>query len=300
MRGNFTPALEIPARMNATDTVTAWRRVGAVAPPSLVDARLQLHHALQIIVSAPISYLVPRPDDSHTNLEWLPDHEALGTNWLTGPSRLRFALHPARLALLAIDEGSQALSRYTLGGHTVDEGVAWLRATLAGTGYNGSKLTTMKHYEIPAHSVAAGRPFSHEPREAFAELARYYANAHELTSRLAAERPGASLPRCWPHHFDLATLITLPATGRGTRTVGVGLSPGDEYYAEPYFYVGPYPHPSADRLKPLGSLGGWHTEGWVGAVLRASELVQLPGDQQKQVTLAFANEAIQASVQALE
>ena len=301
MGGNLGRLDEIPGRMNTSiAALTSWRRVGAVSPTSLVDARLQLHHALQIIVAAPISLLPAKPDDSHTNLEWLPTLEALGTNWLDGGTRLRFALRPAELALLAIDASGAELATYPLSGHTVADGVVWLRAALDRAGYPSERLTMKKHYEIPAHPVTKGATFSQEPVEAFAELSRYYANAHDLTSQIATTRAGASEPRCWPHHFDLATLITLPsAPGGQTRTVGFGLSPGDDSYAEPYFYVGPYPHPPVDRLKPI-SLGAWHTRGWVGAVLRGSDLLRFAGaEQQAKSVLEFANEAIDGSIEAL-
>lgn len=297
--GNLVSAVQIAGLMNpTTDTLTSWQLIGGADPTTLTDARLQLHHALQVIVSAPISFLPAKPDDSHTNLEWLSNLAALGTTWLTGPKRIRFALQPAELALLAIDADGRA-ARYALDGHTIDEAVAWLRAAAANAGYDGAALTTKKHYEIPLHRVAAGRPFAFEPREAFAELGRYYANAHDLTSHVAAKRGGASAPRCWPHHFDLATLITLSeAPGRGPRTVGVGLSPGDDSYAQPYFYVGPYPHPPVERLQPL-TLGSWHTQGWVGAVLRGSDILQVAPDRQAQTVRAFATEAIDASIATL-
>ncbi|MGQ0641812.1 MAG: hypothetical protein ACT4P6_13770 [Gemmatimonadaceae bacterium] len=101
--------------------------------------------------------------------------------------------------------------------------------SLTAAGYDGHALTTRKHYEIPAHAVASGAAYSVGDAEAFAELGRYYADAHELTSHVAAAtRSAGSPPRCWPHHFDLAMLITLPEiAGRGTRTVGVGMSPGE-------------------------------------------------------------------------
>jgi hypothetical protein len=280
---------------------TSWQRVGAVDPKSLVDARLQLHHALQVIVSAPISYLAKRADDSHTNLEWLPQHTALGTNWIERGTRIRFALEPKSLTLLAIDGPGVVTSRFALDSQTVNDAVKWLRDTLVAAGYDGAALTTKKHYEIPAHAVAAGAAFSHGESEKFAELARYYGNAHQVTSHVAATRSGASAPRCWPHHFDLATLITLPEIpGRGTRTVGVGLSPGDDSYAEPYFYVGPYPHPPQDRLRPLGSLGAWHTQGWVGAVLRGSEIVGFDDRRQREAVQAFVDAAVESSIIALQ
>ena len=286
--------------MPTVATPLSWRQVARVDPASLVDSRLQLHHALQIIVSAPISFLEKRADDSHTNLEWLPSLEALGTNWLERATRVRFALHAANLALLAVDQDGGVTSEFQLSGRTTADGVTWLRESLSAAGYDGAALTTRKHYEIPTHAVASGGVYSLGSAETFAELGRYYGDAHELTSHVAATRSGASPPRCWPHHFDLATLITLPEiAGRGTRTVGVGMSPGDASYAEPYFYVGPYPHPNRDRLRPLGSLGAWHTQGWIGAVLRGSEIAGLDERRQKEAVHAFAHAAVEASIEAL-
>lgn len=287
------------SRVNTT-TKLLWQRLGDVEATTLVDARLQLHHALQVIVSAPISFLAARADDSHTNLEWLPDHDALGTNWLVRDRRIRFALKPRELSLLALNEGGLT-AELTLHDRTVSEAVAWLRDVLAAAGYDAAQLTTKKHYEIPAHAVASGAAFKREAAEQFAELARAYADAHSFAEYVAATREGASVPRCWPHHFDLATLITLKEfSGRGSRTVGAGLSPGDDSYAEPYFYVGPYPHPRVERLASLGSLGSWHTKGWVGAVLRTSELARFgTAESQRDAVVAFANAAIDASVEAL-
>jgi hypothetical protein len=299
--GNPGATLTLTAAMNATIEVLAkWRGVGGVDPKGLVDARLQLHHAAQIIVSAAISHLAPRADDSHTNLEWIPSVEALGTNWLTSKERVRYALRPDTFSLLALNDNNSVTSELALEGRTNDDAVRWLRDSLDAAGYSRENLSTKKHYEIPAHAVAAGAPYRFAAQE-HAELGRYYANAHELTSHVAGKRAGASEPRCWPHHFDLATLITLPQiAGRGTRTVGVGLSPGDDSYAEPYFYVGPYPHPSRDRLTSLGALGIWHTKGWVAAVLRASESAAL-GDAKRQAdgVASFAEAAIGASIAAL-
>ena len=278
----------------------AWQRLAAGDPTTLVDARLQLHHALQVIVSVGISYLPPRPDDSHTNLEWLPDFAALGTNWVESGQRLRFGLRTAELSLIALNDRG-VTSELALDGHTVNDAVEWLRAALVAAGYDGSRLTTKKHYEIPAHPVASGAAFKRAVPEKFAELGRSYADAHTLATYIVETRTGASPVRCWPHHFDLATLITLPELpGRGTRTVGLGLSPGDASYAQPYFYVGPYPHPKPDRLKPLGSLGKWHTQGFVAAVLPASELAQFQSaESQRDAVVGFANAALEASIDAL-
>ncbi len=283
-----------------TTAKLGWQRLASVDPTSLVDARQQLHHALQVIVSAGISYLPARPDDSHTNLEWLPALGALGTNWLESGHRVRFGLRPAELSLVALKD-TGVTSEFALHGRTVNDAVEWLRAALVAAGYEGARLTTKKHYEIPPHAVASGAAFNRDAHEKFAELARVYSDADALAGHVVATHVGASAPRCWPHHFDLATLITLPdVPRRGTRTVGVGLSPGDDSYKEPYFYIGPYPHPKPDRLKPLASLGRWHTQGFVAAVLPASELSKFQtAEGQRDAVVDFANTAIDASITAL-
>jgi hypothetical protein len=276
----------------------AWRQLGAVVPGALLDARLQSHQAAQIIVAAAISYLPPRGDDSHTNLEWRPDWQGLATNVLPSRDGLRFALRVHDLALLsAVGDGVR--STLTLDGRSLSEALAWLAAELGREGFDPDRLTTKKHYEIPAHAVAAGAPYRLDP-DTFAELGRCYQNAWALASDVAAREPGASAPRCWPHHFDLATLITLaPATDGSSRTIGVGLSPGDDSYREPYFYVGPYPYPAVTSLHPLRH-GRWHTDRWVGAVLPASDLVPYADARaQAERARAFVDEAVAAGRVAL-
>lgn len=270
-----------------------WRPIAVVASPALVEARLQLHHAAQIIVSAAISYLERQPDDSQTSLEWLPVHDALATQALPSPAGLRFALHPAALALVAI-EGGAVRATLPLHGRTVREGEMWLAAELGRSGLDPGRLTRSKHYEIPGHAVARGARFGALPA-ALAMLGDTWHDAWLLTSEVAAREPAASPPRCWPHHFDLATLITLPAARDGvTRTIGVGLSPGDDSYPEPYLYVGPRPYPPSASLPPLVH-GRWHTAGWMGAVRTLPELPSAAnGEAQAESARRFVQEAVMA------
>jgi hypothetical protein len=80
----------------------------------------------------------------------------------------------------------------------------------------------------------------------------------------------------------------------------VGLSPGDASYPQPYFYVGPYPHPPLESLRPLAS-GHWHREGWLAAVLTADELIQESASRkQEEVVRSFVDDAIAACLVALE
>ena len=275
-------------------TDSTWARLGEVRPDGLTDARLQVHHAAQIAVSATISYLPARHDDSHTALRWSAPLFALVTESIPTPGRaFRVALHPTTLTLLSVDEAGVVSGSFALIGRTVDEGHGWVAAVARSVGLDGARLTPRKHYTIPHHEVAEGATFSAGAR-GLAELERYWANAAGILNAFARATPGASPVRVWPHHFDMASLISLPADARGTgRTIGVGHSPGDEWYAEPYWYVGPYPHPPTTSLPQLGH-GHWHTKGWVGAALPASEYVGADRMDQCRLVRAFIESAVSA------
>jgi hypothetical protein len=239
-----------------------WPLLGRLDPAGLVDARLQAHHAVQLVVSLAVSFLPAAPDDSHTNLEWLPGH-ALAGQAIPAGTGFRGALRFDPLMLLLLDSGGTVLDEYRLAGRTLAQAYRWLGEAVGTLGAAAGALTGRKHYSIPDHPVASGTPFQPDDR-ASRELAGYYEGASLALTELARSRADASAVRCWPHHFDIATLAT---TGPG-RTIGAGLSPGDDSYSEPYYYVTPYPYPTGS-LPPL-RLGLWHTTAWVGAVLPAS------------------------------
>jgi hypothetical protein len=83
---------------------------------------------------------------------------------------------------------------------------------------------------------------------------------------------GTELPRCWPHHFDVANQVSWPEAGED-RMVSYGLSPGDEHYALPYYYVSPWPPPTSAVLPTLPSGARWHAEDFFSAVLDAEALL---------------------------
>lgn len=118
--------------------------------------------------------------------------------------------------------------------------------------------------DLPDHAVAHGATFDAHSKHLLYLVTCYASTAAILEDVVRAE-PAAGPPLCWPHHFDIATLLTLG----GGKMIGIGFAPGDDGIRESYWYVNlfPYPHPSL--LAPLRN-GSWHTEGWTGAVLPAS------------------------------
>jgi len=183
-----------------------------------------------------------------------------------------------------------------LNGRTIDEAARWLRAQLAECGLDAAAFTLNEHFTIPPHPVGATAAFDTAVPARFDELARWYSDASLVLEQVVAFTPNASPVRCWPHHFDIATLIEVAAAAEGSpaKTINVGMEPGDDSYAEPYVYVSMYPSPSAGVPRPsLAGDGHWHTEGWLGAVLPGSRIAAT--EQQAQVE-AFVSSAVSACV----
>jgi hypothetical protein len=267
-----------------------WKTLGAAFPGELTEARLQLHWAAQL-VSAPGTSLLPaEADDSHTNLGWDAKLGVLaGRN--VGAESVQAALVFEALELLVIDAGRER-SSMRLAGHTLQQALAWLGEEIAGD----ASALSLPVYEMPSAAVGEGGVFSDAGTEARTELAAWFANAFPLIREVVAADPAASPVRCWPHHFDVASLITLDTAvgSEEARSVGVGLSPGDGSYDQPYFYVTPWPYPDAEDLPPLPAGAYWHRDGWTGAVLTAERLISVPLAEQERTAREALDRAVAA------
>ena len=279
-----------------TDNTTAsWTTLGHTPPAALAPARLQAHHAAQWAARVARSYLDPVPDDSHTALSWDPAVGALVTGGLAGqggPVRLGLRLADLTLSLWEAD-GTAAVT-LPLDGRTDADVLAFLKAALTTLGHDPERLALDLPYDLPDHPVVSGAAYDVQGHgDGLEELARYFANAVILLNDVARQ-PGASPVRCWPHHFDIAVLIAIDQGGdpETDRSIGVGLSPGDETYAEPYLYVTPWPYPEAAALSGLTAGGQWHTQGFVAAIATASGVML--GEAGEARTRGFVDEAIAA------
>ncbi len=247
-----------------------WAPVAPALGRDLTDARLQLHHAAQFVACLGISYLPKADDDSHTSMEWfagtLASHP-VGPN----PFRLGIRPHPLELVILV---GDAVFASYRLNGRTIDDGAAWIRTRVTELGLDGDGYTLTRHYTLPPHGVARGEPFDATDEQKFAELSRWYADAATMLQLIVDERTDASPVRCWPHHFDIATLVGIAPD----RTVGLGMEPGDVYYDEPYWYVTSTP-PFTEAPPTIPGAGIWHTAEWTGAALPASRMAACDAQQ---------------------
>jgi hypothetical protein len=180
---------------------------------------------------------------------------------------------------LVLHSDERAIQSFSLDGRTDAQARQWLGEQLGARGLDARALDTSSPYEMPAHAVTKGGAYGVEDvADALVELAAWFANAEHSLVRVQRQMIGRKLTvsdvRCWPHHFDLATLISFSTRGTDvTGYVGAGLSPGDEYYDEPYFYVSVYPEPDSASLPRLPKLGHWHTYEFTAAVAPAHQIV---------------------------
>jgi hypothetical protein len=281
---------------------TQWRPLGNVDPRSLSEARLQAHYALQWLARATRGYVAAKPDDSHTNLGWDDTLDGFLTHALPNGTRLGLSISALTLVLIDGKDGRRMHS-LSLPGRSDGEARAWLGERMLAFHLDPMALDAPPQWEMPAHAIADGAAYAGESLVAARkELATWFANADRALGRIraayAAKQFTVSPVRCWPHHFDIATLISLEGGDPDhARSVNAGLSPGDGSYDEPYFYVSPWPYPDAARLPSLPSIGHWHMEGFLAAVAPASRIITAAIPQQ--AAEEFVRAAVAGSMAAL-
>jgi hypothetical protein len=208
-----------------------------------------------------------------------------------GPRPFRAAIFPVSLTLALLDGDGNVREELSLFDRTLGEGYAWMAAAIARRTGTPERPLRMPEYMLPDHPAGRGDPFRAGSAAGLEEIARWYANAGRLLEEMMPSLAGSSPVRCWPHHFDIAML--LPKGGSGS--VGVGLSPGDETFPQPYWYVSPYPYPQNPLLPELPSRGRWHQGSFFAAVLTGCDLVGGgPEGEQEKRARAFLEAAIPA------
>jgi hypothetical protein len=257
----------------------------------LIEARLLAHHAAQWIARATRSYLSPKDDDSHTALDWLAAEKA----FISAPSPNGVVgLDVSSLTLFALASDGKRVGEVAVAGQTEAATGNAFKELLGRAGYDPAKFNNDLPYTIPAHAVAKGGVYNAAAVQGdLAELAALFNQAHALLDRVRAGEASASPVRTWPHHFDMASLIAVP--GKAGASVNAGFSPGDDHYAEPYYYVSPYPYPPAGKLAPNPAYH-WHTENFTAAIM---PLGRWPSDGREAFLAKGLSDAIAACKAAL-
>lgn len=288
-----------------------WQPTGKINPQELTESRLQLHYGVQFIAATGSALAAPKPDYSHTTLGWNTQLKAFVGEPIKANKTFSVALEPVSLTAFFIDEQNNQIAQLSLHQQTLEQAMNWHRQEIAKLGAADEKVVFIDYPpdDFPDHEIARGKPFdASSSAVGRQELANYYANTNLLLQAIVAEYKEASPVHIWPHHFDIATLITLSdnhsqaehGNEGGEMTIGVGMSPGDKSYDEPYWYVTPWPYPDTTNLPQLDGEGFWHTQHWVGAVLKASQLTQDSASAQAKQVRLFLDSAVKASKALLE
>jgi hypothetical protein len=242
-----------------------WERAEDIAARELAEARVQLHHALQLLAD------VGRKLSDDADTEYLPTARGLATGLARGTRPFRAALGIGDFTLHLTDAEGKPTRRLPLAGKTYAAAVTWLRAELDALGADGAKVTGKTPYDLPPHKILDGAPFAPPGEDVLRKLTVHFSNAWRVLSFVSESTPDCSAPRCSAAAFAYESR-TSPAEG---IDIAIGFRPGDAERNEPYFYVAlaPRPHFRADEIDDLAELEGggeWNDEDWFGAVLPGS------------------------------
>jgi hypothetical protein len=279
-----------------------WRPLSGIDQHRLHQARLQAHYAAQWLARTARAFIHSRQDDSHTSMRWESALDRFATHRLLNGTWLSLRITNLTLTLHDRDGMSRA-EPFSLSQRTDHEIRQWLGKQFSARELDPSSLDDPSPYEMPAHPIAQGAEYDASTwADALVELAAWFTNAEYLLShvqkRITARNVAPPSVYCWPHHFDVASLTMLPKRKIDEAAyIGIGLSPGDEYYDEPYFYVSAYPKPNPADLPTLPMIGHWHTHEFVAAILPAHRIL-VTKDQEADIS-GFLERAVDSILKIL-
>ena len=271
-----------------------WTRQVLLEPRRLNAAIRQLHHAAQFIAAVGQSLLPPAHDDSHINMEWLPDREMLAGD--TIDDRIRIGLEIRHFSLCLSNLSGACVARYALDGKTLAQGYGWLKQQLDLQGFAGDRLQPIAGKALPPHPILRGAAFRQPTPATRQEVCDCYHNAYGSLTALAKQyTPQASGVRVWPHHFDMAVLIELrhDPHNKASAAIGLGLAIADELVDAPYYYVRPWQQagPVALADPPALPAGRWDQRDFRGAILPLDTLPATTAAEQQHTVLSVLQAA---------
>ncbi|MFY0593840.1 hypothetical protein [Roseivirga sp.] len=291
--------------MSLASIKSNWSLLSSEDPKSLAPAIEQIHRGVQFIAMAGKHYVKNVPDDSHTNLRWLPREEVLAGNWIRERNgNFRFAIRSKDLTLIVYNANMEPASTFALNGKTNEEALVWVKEQLTSFGKDAALMKMDIHYDIPPHETDNGSPYQFQNATRFAETAKHRANSDLALAYFAKAYKTASTVRTWPHHFDHGVYIPMvfDDAGNATKSFSIGMGIPDPASDEPYYYITTWSKAGDNEYKNLPPLpsGEWISAPFNGAVLKASEIVKSKSAaQQSKIVMDFLKAGIAASQKVL-
>lgn len=273
-----------------------WNKVDSIDLDTLSSTRKELHKAVQIVGSVPRNTLPHDATDTTASLVWNDAEKGFQSISIpSGNSELQVGLSFNDFSIYILKE-DKIINSFQLEGKSTQDGFAWMKLQLSHLGIDSEKINLDLPYEIEKYDYSLSLSAD---TAALNALALLYGNTHQLLTGIVEQWEKAYDIRCWPHHFDLATLIPIETDQNGEilKSIGVGLSPGDDGINEPYLYVNVWPNVDGLEKHELPA-GHWNKEGWSGAVLTYSQL--LAQSNQEESFNEFAEEAMKCILKEIE
>ncbi|MEM9324506.1 MAG: hypothetical protein AAGA85_02575 [Bacteroidota bacterium] len=249
-----------------------WKDIEPSDLSQLKEIRIQYHQIVQVVSAVGRHYLDASEVDDNATLYWNRANGSLVGQWVqteSGPVRAGFQLSEAKLYL----ENSSTFEKLPVAGKTLGQLMVWMEEQAGRLALPTSGFSTDAPYELPTYPKLSSRGFDVEPGPMTHSLSSYYASSFEILDSLQWDFTVEADVLVYPHHFDQALSFKLKDSGSyDTSTfLTLGMSPGDEEFDAPYFYVNSWPHVDESVLKPL-TAGRWYTSDWIGGLVTIEEL----------------------------
>jgi len=258
----------------------------------------QIHTAIQLISIPPRSYLPQSDGDIYASLIWDARSKSLHSQHFGNLKNIQTSINIKKFELEILVE-EIVFDAIDMDNRTYEYLYDWLKNKLVRLQLDPSQLSTKLPYILQEIEISPESKLINYDSASLQEFAKFYQNAYLSFVRFQNENLEKKYKiLVWPHHFDMA--LNIPLDPSGENQIGIGLSPGDQYYPEPYFYVllptGNY----AEKTKSVTPIvGSWHTKKWNGLVLLASEFILETEHLQERIIVDFLKNAYDISKKVL-
>ena len=227
----------------------------------------QMHLAAQYLATAGISFLDKKDDDSHTNLGFNIENSCLETHLLSENNDQLLLSYENFSLILKSNSGRVA---FELNGATHKEIVTWIKET-AQTFLN-KEYNYALHYELP-YLIEDSFVYELTDAKELRALMQLRILIQMSLEKINESYQLSTSIRIWPHHFDTGIYAALP---NSTNSVGQGLAIPDGVCDEHYLYASGYDKDGQIDTSKFNKLskGYWSNEGFIGAVLPASQITE--------------------------
>lgn len=244
-------------------------------PANFSKEEINLHRAIQLLSLTGVNLLPALPDDSQNTAVWDESiNTILGRSFDLSNTSYQLGIRLTPFELVLLDTKLNTINSIDIGGLDQPALYSIWEDWLANLGFEGD-LVTKLHYELPQNDLYKSNQFDGVTVEFAKTWSRLRAFANKAMGNLNQLSGITSEINIWPHHFDTGVYYSITkVNNETTQSIGAGLAIADSMINEPYFYLyGWTKEGKIDYIDtPDLASGNWLTEGWQGAVLKASEI----------------------------